>query len=107
MPSPLEYAFEEALDAAEEVKGQREKVTFRTLQLDALVHEDEIDPDFVAGGTSSFQPVKIDLRTSDVAQPILQLEAITLRGKAYAIMQYAFLAGRVSLTIGDPSEEVQ
>lgn len=106
MPSALEDAFEEALDAAAEVKGLRETVTFRGETLDALIHDDMRDFDYVAGGQTTLTPIRLDLRTSDVTLPIENLEAIIVRGIARAVLTWAPLANRIAITAGDPAAAV-
>lgn len=104
--SELRDAFEEALDAAEDAKGLREKVTFRAAALDALFGSETEDFVQAPGGEADSTPISISVRSSDITLPITPLEAITLRGKTLAVLSWKPLEGRLDLIIGDPATEL-
>ena len=105
--SDLEEGFDEALDSAEEAKGYREKVHFRGQDIDAIVHEQVVAPDYVASGLSKNEPWQVDIRKREVNLPINHVEPITVRGISLFVLSHKPLSGRVSIIAGDPSEEVR
>lgn len=104
--SALSEAFEETLDAAEEVKGTREVVTFRGEEIDALIGESIEDLSPVSGGTADTSPTKVSLRLSDVELPFAELEEITIRGVTMNILWHAALEGRIDIVAGNPAADV-
>jgi len=105
----LEEAFEDALSSAEEVKGKREKVTFRGRQLDALFSEQSVDPRFVGGGVANDDAMLISVRTREAILggegPIKLREPIKVRGNQLVILAHFPREGRMDLAVGDPAAE--
>jgi hypothetical protein len=96
----LAIAFDDALDAAESVKGFREKVTFRNQEIDALFFDFMMDIEPGAGGYMDAVPIKISIRLDDCIPPPTPLEAITIRGIERQILFFEQLEARFDLTCG-------
>lgn len=108
----MEDAFEEFLDAAEGVLGERVKVTFRAAQIDAFIFHQEIDPQPGPGGISQPMPIRVAVRRSDVMLPIICLgeqdsEKITIRGVELYVLSFNPLEGRTEIEAGDESQELE
>lgn len=105
--SDAEEAFDEALNSAEEAKGVREKATFRGQEIDVLIGQQEIDPDYTGSGVTQNAPWQVSLRKREVKLPLRLNESITIRNIALKVLSYKPLAGRIAIIAGDPSKEVQ
>jgi hypothetical protein len=104
--SELTDVFEEMLDSAEEVKGQRETIHFRGEDLDALFGEQNVDLIPGSGGNSDKTPIKVSCRLSDIDPVPEPLEPVVVRGRDLAVLTYDPLEGRIDLICGDPSVEL-
>ena len=95
------------LDAAEEIKGIRETVTFRGESLDALFYDVPLDLQPIGGGDANAALCNIAVRLADVDLPITHLEPITIRGQELVVHVWDDMEGRLDITAGDPAYEVE
>ena len=108
MPNLLEDAFEQMLDAQERVSGERKKVVFRAVPIDALIGSQGVnDGPSPVGGVSNSATTSINLRKSDVTLPVGQHETVGLGGVEFDIISYNVLEGSIHLTIGHFEAEDQ
>lgn len=99
-------AFEDALDAAEEAKGTREKVIIRGKRIDALFYEWGADKLPAMGGEADGGIYRIGIRVSDYKKDMELLEPVEARGLVLAFMSAEENAMSVDLLLGDPAAEV-
>lgn len=112
MPNDMEIAFDEFLDAAEGVLGERVKVTFRGGEIDAFIFRQEEDPQPAPGGISDVIPQRIAVKKSSVALPIICLgqrgaEKINIRGQERTVLSFLPLEGRTEIIAGDEARQME
>lgn len=104
--SELVDAFEDTLDAAEQVKGNRETVTFRGNPIDALFYDFNVDLEPGAGGSVDTTPTKVSVRLTDCVPDPLPLEVINVRGEDCEILFFEKLEGRFDLICGHSENDM-
>lgn len=110
MPNEFEELFEDMLDAAEEVKGFREKCTLgdedENEPVDVLVFGNNVDLAAVTTGWANAATMDIAVRTTDFppGEPE-HLMPVQVRNRVVAMLTFERKEGHVRLTVGDPTIE--
>ena len=103
----LEQSFEDALDAAEEAKGIREKVMLRGKEVDALFYEWGEDDNPVLGGDSDNGIYKVAIRNSYVPEGGLKpLDEVKARGLTKEFFSASQIGSCTLLTLGESAGEI-
>jgi len=104
----FQQVFEDALDGAAEIKGERETVTYRGKAFDALFYDTPSELMAIAGGNADNGQSTIAIRFSQVMQsggePFTG-EPITIRGKQLSVISINRKESCFEITAGNPAAQ--